>query len=147
VKWDEALDRIRLLVEGGGPDAVREVVVFLKESFPWYSWVGVYVVRGTMLELGPWIGLAATEHTRIPVGTGVCGAAARSGKTEIVGDVRRDPRYLSCFVSTRSEIVVPILHETRVVGEIDIDSDRLDAFSLEDKRFLEKVAAMLAPFI
>ena len=73
-------------------------------------------------------GPAATEHARIPIGQGICGAAAASGRTEIVDDVNADDRYLACFPSTRSEIVVPIAYEGRVVGEIDIDSDRPAAF-------------------
>jgi L-methionine (R)-S-oxide reductase len=147
LKRDEALDRIKLMVGDRGPEAVKDVVVFLAMSFPLYSWVGVYVARGGVLVLGPWWGPAATEHTRIPIGTGVCGAAAKSGKTEIVGDVRRDPRYLSCFRSTRSEIVVPIHRDGKVVGEIDVDSDMLDAFTVDDQRFLEKVAVLLAPLV
>ncbi len=114
---------------------------------PRYSWVGVYVVREGMLVLGPWVGPQATEHTRIPLGIGICGAAAKSGKTEVVSDVRHDLRYLSCFVSTRSEIVVPIFREGVVIGEIDVDSDMVDAFTGEDRHFFEKVAEMLAPHI
>ena len=95
--------------------------------------------------LGPWQGPEATEHVRIPVGQGVCGAAAASGHTEIVDDVDADPRYLSCFPSTRSEIVVPIAYDSRVVGEIDIDSDRPAAFGDEDRAFLERVAELIAP--
>jgi GAF domain-containing protein len=87
----------------------------------------------------------ATEHTRIPVGQGVCGAAAASGVTEIVDEVNADPRYLACFPSTRSEIVVPIAVDGRVVGEIDIDSDRPAAFGDDDREFLEQVAALIAP--
>ena len=78
--------------------------------------------------LGPWKGPQATEHVRIPIGEGICGAAAASGVTEVVDDVNADDRYLACFVSTRSEIVVPIAYEGRVVGEIDIDSDEPAAF-------------------
>lgn len=147
MKTDEALDRIKNILRERGADGVKDVVVFLAKWFPQYSWVGVYVVRGSVLVLGPWRGPAATEHTRIPIGTGVCGAAAKSGKTEVVGDVRRDPRYLSCFVSTRSEIVVPIRRNKTVLGEIDVDSDMLDAFTVEDQRFLEKVAEQLAPYL
>jgi len=147
VSRDEALAQIQVLVRRGGPNVVRDVVDGLVKWFPGYSWVGVYVVREGMLVLGPWMGPEATEHTRIPIGVGVCGAAAQSGRTEIVDDVRRDPRYLSCFVSTRSEIVVPIFRGGVVVGEIDVDSDRLGAFSVEDQRFLEKVAEVLAPFV
>jgi GAF domain-containing protein len=82
---------------------------------------------------------------RIPVGQGVCGAAAASGETEIVDDVNADPRYLACFPSTRSEIVVPIAHEGRIVGEIDIDSDRPAAFGQDDRVFLERVALLISP--
>ena len=95
--------------------------------------------------LGPWNGPQATEHVRIPVGQGVCGAAAASGETEIVDDVNADPRYLACFPSTRSEIVVPIAHEGRVVGEIDIDSDRPAAFGEDDRALLERVRAGRRP--
>jgi L-methionine (R)-S-oxide reductase len=95
--------------------------------------------------LGPWKGQQATEHVRIPVGQGVCGAAAASGQTEVVDDVNADPRYLACFPSTRSEIVVPIAHEGRVVGEIDIDSDRPAAFGDEDREFLERISVQISP--
>jgi len=147
MKRDEALDHIQLLLKRDSPEAVRDVLASLVQWFPQYSWVGVYVVREGMLVLGPWRGLQATEHTRIPLGTGICGSAAKSGKTEVVPDVRRDPRYLSCFMSTRSEIVVPVFREGVVVGEIDVDSDMVDAFTGEDKHFLEKVAEMLAPHL
>lgn len=138
---DEALAAI-----GGADDPLAEAVRVL-ERFEHYSWVGIYLVEGDDLVLGPWQGPEATEHVRIPVGQGVCGAAAASGRTEIVDDVNADPRYLSCFPSTRSEIVVPIAHEGRVVGEIDIDSDRPAAFGEDDQAFLERVAELLAPVV
>ncbi len=125
--------------------AAQRAVDLLHDRFPSYDWVGVYWVEGPDLVLGPWTGPAATEHTRIPIGTGVCGAAASSGTTEIVPDVSADPRYLSCFASTRSEIVVPIFDADHVVGEIDVDGSDLDAFDTTDARFLEEVAALLAP--
>ena len=143
----DALNLVRsAIAEAAGPDAAAQrVVATLHDRFPHYDWIGVYWVDGTDLVLGPWVGPEATEHTRIPIGTGVCGAAAESGKTEIVPDVNADPRYLSCFASTKSEIVVPIFHEGEVVGEIDIDGSDLDAFDETDARFLEEVAAFLAP--
>ena len=143
----DALNALRAgVAEAAGPGAAAQRVVdTLHERFPHYDWVGIYWVDGTDLVLGPWIGPEATDHTRIPIGTGVCGAAAASGQTEIVPDVKADPRYLACFASTRSEIVVPIFHDGDVVGEIDIDGSDLDAFDETDARFLEEVAALLAP--
>jgi L-methionine (R)-S-oxide reductase len=140
----EAIDRI--LNRGGDPDDVlRAVVSVLDNRFDHYSWIGIYLVEGEELVLGPWQGPQATEHVRIPVGQGICGAAAASGQTEIVDDVNADPRYLACFPSTRSEIVVPISYDGRIVGEIDIDSDRPAAFSAEDRTFLERVALLISP--
>ena len=139
------LETIERLAERGGADTLQEAVEALQE-IEHYSWVGIYLVEGEDLVLGPWRGPQATEHVRIPVGQGVCGAAAASGETEIVDDVNADPRYLACFASTRSEIVVPIAHDGRVVGEIDIDSDRPAAFGDEDRELLERVAVLLAPF-
>jgi L-methionine (R)-S-oxide reductase len=141
----EAIDRI--VNRGGEADEVlRTVVDVLHDQFDDYSWVGIYVVEGNDLVLGPWKGPEATEHVRILVGQGICGAAAATGRTEVVDDVNADPRYLSCFPSTRSEIVVPIAHEGRVVGEIDIDSDRPAAFGEDDRALLERVALLISPY-
>jgi GAF domain-containing protein len=140
------LETIERIAAGGGGDVLQQAVDVLHDEVEHYSWVGIYLVEGDELVLGPWKGPQATEHVRIPVGQGVCGAAAASGVTEIVDDVNADPRYLACFPSTRSEIVVPIAREGRVVGEIDIDSDRPAAFGEDDRVLLERVAAVLATF-
>jgi GAF domain-containing protein len=137
----EVLVGVETAIGGSRGRGAREAIVkLLNNTVPTYSWVGIYVVEGTDLVLDAWSGPAATEHTRIPVGKGVCGYAAKSGRTEIVSDVSKDPRYLQCFLSTKSEIVVPVTVQGSVVGEIDIDSDQLDAFSSVDREFLEAVA-------
>jgi GAF domain-containing protein len=141
---DGALEAIDQIVNRGG-DVLRQVVDLLHDRFDDYSWVGIYLVEGDDLVLGPWNGPEATEHVRIPVGQGICGAAAATGRTEVVEDVNADSRYLACFPSTRSEIVVPIAHKGRVVGEIDIDSDRPAAFGDTDRDFLERVAFLISP--
>jgi GAF domain-containing protein len=136
------------IAEAPGPDAAAQrAVEVLHERFQHYDWVGVYWLDASErdLVLGPWIGPEATEHTRIPIGTGICGAAASTGQTQIVDDVNADPRYLACFASTRSEIVVPIFAEGQVVGEIDIDGNDVAAFDSTDALFLEEIAALLAP--
>jgi L-methionine (R)-S-oxide reductase len=140
----EAVDRV-VNRESEADEVLRKVVDVLHDRFTHYSWVGIYLVEGTDLVLGPWKGPKATEHVRIPVGQGICGAAAASGRTEVVDDVGMDDRYLACFASTRSEIVVPIAYEGRVVGEIDIDSDVPAAFSEADRVFLERVALLISP--
>jgi GAF domain-containing protein len=136
-----------ILTKNKSTTILQDVVDVLHESFEKYSWVGIYLVKGDVLVLGPWKGKQATEHTKIPIGKGVCGSAARSGKIEVVADVSKDSRYLSCFRSTRSEIVVPIKKKNRVIGEIDIDSDVPAAFNKTDEKFLEKIADMLRQHI
>ena len=142
-----ALETVERIVDGGGEadDVLRQVVDVLHDRFSHYSWIGIYLVEGSDLVLGPWKGPEATEHVRIPIGQGICGAAAATGRTEVVDDVNADPRYLACFPSTRSEIVVPIAYEGRVVGEIDIDSDAPSAFTDDDRVFLERVATLISP--
>jgi L-methionine (R)-S-oxide reductase len=140
----EAIDRI-VNREAEPDEVLRKTVEILHDRFDHYSWVGIYLVEGNDLVLGPWKGPQATEHVRIPVGQGICGAAAASGRTEIVDDVTADERYLACFPSTQSEIVVPIAYEGKIVGEIDIDSDRPAAFGEADRTFLERVALLISP--
>lgn len=148
MSFEIAENKIKEIIVGTKkPLVLQSVVNFLYENFDHYSWVGIYLVEDNTLVLGPWKGEHATEHTRIPIGKGICGSAAMSGKTEIVSDVSKDGRYLACFVSTRSEIVVPIMKDNEVVGEIDIDSDIPDAFDFRDAVFLEKVADMLSGHI
>lgn len=123
--------------------ALERVVAILKREMPSYTWVGIYLLEGDELVLGPFLG-KPSPHTRIPLARGICGAAATEKQTIIVDDVSADPRYLACSLETRSEIVVPIMSGPRVLGEIDIDSDRPAAFNAEDQTMLEAVASLLA---
>ena len=126
------------------PDAaMKQAVALLKDAIPYYSWVGIYLLDGDELVLGPFLG-KPSPHTRIPLGNGICGAAATEKATIVVDDVNADPRYLACSLETRSEIVVPIMEGDQVLGEIDIDSDTPAAFGDADRRLLEQVAALLA---
>jgi len=122
---------------------MRRAVALLKEQ-PDYSWVGIYLLDGNELVLGPYLG-KPSPHTRIPLGRGICGAAATEKQTIVVDDVNADSRYLACSVDTKSEIVAPIMLNGAVLGEIDIDSDKLAAFGDEDRALVEAVATMLAP--
>ncbi|HTH01615.1 MAG TPA: GAF domain-containing protein [Vicinamibacterales bacterium] len=126
--------------------ALQHVVGILKREVQHYTWVGIYLLEGEELVLGPFLG-KPSPHTRIAIGQGICGAAARERDTIIVDDVNADSRYLACSLETKSEIVVPIMSGERVLGEIDIDSDQPAAFGAEDRRLLESVASLLAPVI
>jgi len=123
--------------------ALREAVAELKRSIPDYTWVGLYVLQEGELVLGPFLG-KPSPHTRIPVGRGICGAAAAQKETIVVDDVNADDRYLACSLETRSEIVVPIMRGDFVLGEIDVDSDRPAAFRNQDRTLLEAIGRALA---
>ncbi len=114
-----------------------------------YDWIGLYILEpyAEHLALFEYYHGRPTPHVRIPVSEGICGAAVRENATLIVPDVMADPRYLACSLETRSEIVVPIRYRGKVVGEIDIDSDRLDAFDEGDRGFLERIGKILAPYV
>jgi L-methionine (R)-S-oxide reductase len=125
------------------------IVEIIPQRLPYYNWTGFYMLDSAdpgMLVLGSYRG-APTEHVRIPVSQGICGAAVAQNNSVIVDDVHSDPRYLACSLETRSEIVVPIRNNGAVVGEIDIDSHGLAAFSAQDKEFLEKCAGIVSRFM
>ena len=127
--------------------ALKTVVQLLRENSGHFDWVGIYLVKEDSLVLAAYAGEAQTEHVTIPIGEGICGLAASEGRTIIVPDVSKDRRYLMCFPSTRSEIVIPIRGADRVLGEIDIDSNRLSAFTPLDTQMLEETASMLGTYL
>ncbi|MEW6456781.1 MAG: GAF domain-containing protein [Acidobacteriota bacterium] len=143
------LDKVKKIIKDSkNPDeAMNSIVSYLEQNFSHYSWVGIYLVDGDNLILGPWKGPASTEHVKIPIGKGICGAAASSGKIELIPNVELDSRYLACFPSTKSEIVVPIKKDDKVLGEIDIDSDEINAFNEEDSKFLDNVAKLIVEIL
>ena len=148
-KYNTALETMRVVIDPKRqPAAVFDYVAGnLRSSFPHYSWVGIYLLEGDTLRLAAWKGDQATEHTAISVGQGICGFVARTRETVVVPDVSKDERYLACFPSTKSEIVVPVQADGRVFGEIDIDSNTIDAFAPQDRQFLEVVADDLARYL
>ncbi|UCH09430.1 MAG: GAF domain-containing protein [Fidelibacterota bacterium] len=125
--------------------AIRTAVAGVKAMKPYYDWVGVYMLEGDMLTLRDehYSGLP-TEHTRIPLDSGICGAGAAEKETLVIDDVSADPRYIACSLTVKSEIVVPIMVADRVIGVLDLDSDTPAAFTADDRRELEQVAAALA---
>lgn len=144
--YSEILDRLRDIARQ--IDAKKrlpfETVQLLKDNCPHYDWVGIYSLESDdELVLGPFLG-KPSPHARIKVGAGICGAAVLEGNTIIVDDVNSDPRYLACSLETKSEIVVPIFKDGKVVGELDIDSHTPAAFTEQDRRFLEEVCEILA---
>jgi GAF domain-containing protein len=137
---DEALADYRL----SDDEALRAVVEHLAATNPTWGWVGVYLLVGDTLVLGPYVG-PATEHTRIPVGRGVCGTAVAEDRNVVVEDVRELDNYLACSVGTRSEIVVLIRDGGEVVGQFDVDSDDVGAFGPADEALLEHLARLAGP--
>lgn len=114
-----------------------------------YNWVGFYMLDSEdpgVLLLGPFSG-APTQHVKIPVSEGICGAAVSRGEAVIVDNVAADPRYLACSLETQSEIVVPIRARGKIVGEIDVDSHVPAAFDESDRAFLEECARIVGQFI
>jgi GAF domain-containing protein len=129
----------------GSRGAAATLVNELKKRFERFAWVGVYRLHGDVLTLddAEYVG-EPPEHRRILLTEGVCGAAAREGVTQIVADVCNDPRYLACSPTVKSEIVVPIYHRGTLIGVLDIDSDLPNAFSEDDRRFLESLLSKVS---
>ncbi len=118
-------------------------VASLHAEHPPFDWVGIYWVLGEDLVLGPFRG-PPTEHDRIRIPNGVCGAVAASGVAEVVPDVRARPGHIACDIRTRSEAVVPIVRDGLVIGVLDVDSNTLDAFGDGEIRAIEAAAARIA---
>lgn len=109
-------------------------------ALPQLNWVGFYFFDGTELVVGPFQGLPAC--VRIPLDKGVCGAAARTRTAQRIADVHAFPGHIACDAASRSELVVPLVHEGALLGVFDLDSPVPERFDVEDQAGLETIAAL-----
>ena len=140
--YQTLIPQINALIEGE-PDLVANlanITAALKEQFGWL-WVGFYLVKGEELVLGPFQGPIAC--TRIKKGRGVCGTSWQKAETLIVADVVKFPGHIACNSLSRSEIVVPVIRNNKVVGVLDVDSELLDLFDKTDAMYLEQIVAAI----
>ncbi len=135
--------QLAALVEGvGHPIAnLANAAALLWQSLEQINWCGVYILEGALLVLGPFQGKPACIE--IPLGKGVCGTAAKLDQTQLVPDVHRFPGHIACDSASRSEIVIPLRKDGRVIGVLDIDSPITDRFSEADREGLEAFARIL----
>lgn len=127
---------------------MNNICKILQDKIDCYDWVGFYMIDSKNkdeLVLKDFIG-EPTEHTRIKVGEGICGQAAKEKDTFEVPDVSKETNYLSCSPEVKSEIVVPIFKNYEVIGEIDIDSHEKDPFTEDDKKLLQKIAKLVEEY-
>ena len=129
--------------------ALRRFAMGQLDSLDTYNWSGIYRLEGDTLVLDEYVG-AATDHTHIPVGRGVCGTAVAERANQVIEDVRELDNYLACSTQTRSELVVLIYKngivrsDGEIIGQIDIDGHQVGAFDASDEKLLTEMAAVLA---
>jgi L-methionine (R)-S-oxide reductase len=145
---DNTLNQIRAAAATGGDRAERaKRLAELVRKLGDYRWVGVYDVGTENVSVIAWSGTSAPEYPTFPATQGLSGAAIQQRKAVVVGDVANDPRYLTAFENTRSEIIVPVLApgEDRVIGTIDVESEQANAFGPRDQQMIEQCAQAALP--
>lgn len=144
--YDEFLGKFQAFIEGEHDEIaiLANTAAALKEAFNFF-WVGFYIVRDNQLVLGPFQGSVACN--RINKGKGVCGTAWEKVQSQVVPNVELFPGHIACSSFSKSEIVVPILADNKVVAVLDIDSDQLDSFNDTDRIKLERLTDILSSHI
>jgi L-methionine (R)-S-oxide reductase len=142
ILFDNIINDIRSIA--GGTDDRKEKARRLAERIRKlgdYRWVGIYDVGAEFVSIIGWDGPGAPAHPSFPVDKGLTAAAISEAQPVVVGDVRTDPRYLTAFGTTRSEMIVPVLSPGgRVVGTVDVESEKVDAFAERDRQMIEQCA-------
>lgn len=143
--------RLSVILESTGTDLedrLLKVCQLLDQEKEYYNWTGFYFKNGNKeeLKLGPYVG-EPTDHVIIPFGKGICGQVAVSNQTFEVPDVNKESNYLSCSISTKAELVVPIIKDGENIGQIDIDSHQINPFTKEDTELLEWLCDEIAKII
>lgn len=146
----EHLNHLDSIIDQNIPkaDILHNICQYLHDTFDHYNWVGFYFNNGDRqeLKLGPYVG-SSTDHVIIPFGRGICGQVAISNETFVVPDVTLQDNYLSCSLTTKSEIVVPIFKNGKNIGQIDIDSHTINPFTVEDQLLLESICSRLGAIL
>ena len=124
---------------------LEKICSLLKEKIDYYDWVGFYFIdkNKKKLILRSFAG-KPTEHEEIPIGKGICGQVAKISKSLIIGDVSKEKNYISCDIEVKSEIVVPIFVNGLNIGQIDVDSKKLNAFDKNDENFLKQINELIS---
>ena len=141
-QYQSVIPQIKALVEGEADliANLANLVAALKEQFAWL-WVGFYLVKENQLVLAPFQGPVAC--TRIKKGRGVCGTSWEKAQTIIVPDVEQFPGHIACSSKSRSEIVVPIIRDDKVMGVLDVDSENLSEYDETDQKYLEEIVGLI----
>lgn len=144
--YTELLNTAQALTEGELHTCANlsNLAALLGQHLPRVNWAGFYLMDGGELVLAPFWGKPAC--LRIPLGRGVCGTAAQTGKIQRIADVHQFPGHIACDSASNSEIVLPIFADGRVVGVLDIDSPELDRFSAEDEQGLARLVKLIECF-
>ena len=145
---DNVLNEIRSIAASGNDRVAKAKRLAERiQRLGQYRWVGIYEVGSELVSIISWSGPSAPEYPEFPVNKGLTGSAIQEKKTVVVGDVRNDPRYLTAFGDTLSEIIVPVLAPggERVIGTVDVDSDAANAFSQRDQQMIEHCAQAALP--
>ena len=140
--FENTLNEIKIRIEEKPENLLFQICQVLKSQINHYDWVGFYLHKNGELILDAYEG-KPTEHTRIPIGKGICGQVAVNKKTMIVQDVSQVDNYIACSLDVKSEIVVPVLKNNKLVAELDIDSHSPAPFTTDDSDFLEQICALL----
>lgn len=148
-RYEEARESIEAIFQDEGDDDLDSIAMMatissvLADTFDHFFWTGFYRVLGERLIIGPYVGTPGCLF--IPIGKGVCGAAAQRGETIIVPDVHQFPGHIACDARSRSEIVVPVFDRDGALRSVlDVDSDQLDAFDEQDRAGLERIVSIFA---
>ncbi len=140
----QSIEQKLLQIENLTANKIYMIVVDQLATISYFNWTGIYLLdkEKNELVLNYHVG-KPTEHTKIPVGRGVCGSAVAERKDKIVQDVAKEDNYLACSLETRSEIVVLIGNKTEIIAQIDVDSDNIAAFDEIDQKYLHQVSDLI----
>ena len=143
MNWEELKIEVYSICQNATLDNSQKLYnlyALLRDKVNYYDWVGFYFKNGAKheLKLGPYVG-EPTDHTIIPFGKGICGQVAVSNANFVVPDVHAQDNYIACSITVKAEIVVPLFFNGENIGQIDVDSNTPDPFTVDDERFLEFV--------